>query len=147
VKLIVLDACVAVKWYLPRDHETLVEEAFELLELHKQRRIKFATPDSFWAEFGNVMWKAVRQERIGEIIARIAIEDIRAWGLEVFQTEELLDSALTIAITNGRSFYDSVYVALAAQLHCEMITADEHLVNALGSRFPVRWLGSFQQMH
>ena len=32
---------------------------------------------------------------------------------------------------------------VCAELQPELITADEPLVNALGSRFPVRWLGAF----
>jgi predicted nucleic acid-binding protein len=52
--------------------------------------------------------------------------------------------ALQIATTYDRSFVDSLYVALSLQARAELITADERLVNALGSRFPVRWLGSFQ---
>jgi predicted nucleic acid-binding protein len=144
LKRIVLDACVAVKWYLPRENEAFVDEAFELLARHKQKEIRLTAPDSFWAEFGNVIWKAVRQGRIEERVARIALDDIRAWDIEVFQTEELLDGALTIAITKGRSFYDALYVTLAQELQCEMITADEKLVNALGSRFPVRWLGGMR---
>ena len=143
-KRVVLDACVAVKWYLPRENEALVDEAFKLLSRHKERVITFAAPDLFWAEFGNVIWKALRQERIGERVARVALDDIRAWDIEVFRTEDLLDNALTIAIANERSFYDALYVALAQELRCDMITADEKLVNALGSRFPVRWLGGMR---
>ena len=133
-----------MKWYLPRENEALVDEAFKLLSRHKERVITFAAPDSFWAEFGNVIWKALRQERIGERVARVALDDIRAWDIEVFRTEDLLDNALTIAIANERSFYDALYVALAQELRCDMITADEKLVNALGSRFPVRWLGGMR---
>jgi len=144
VKPVVLDACVAAKWYLPRENEAVVDEAFDLLSRHKQRVITFAAPDFFWAEFGNVIWKAVRQERIGERVARVALDDIRAWDIEVFRTEDLLDDALAIASANQRSFYDALYVALAQELRCDMVTADEKLVNALGSRFPVRWLGGMR---
>jgi predicted nucleic acid-binding protein len=31
---------------------------------------------------------------------------------------------------------------LASKANAQMITADERLVNALGSRFPLRWLGT-----
>jgi len=43
-----------------------------------------------------------------------------------------------------RSSGDLTIVALAEEAGCEMITADERLVNALGSRFPVRWLGGMR---
>jgi predicted nucleic acid-binding protein len=54
----------------------------------------------------------------------------------------LLEQALQIAMACDRSFYDSLYVAVAVSAKAELITADERLVNALGSRFPVRWLGA-----
>jgi predicted nucleic acid-binding protein len=59
----------------------------------------------------------------------------------------LVQRAFSIGSAYNCSVYDCIYVALAEEFGCEMITADEKLVNALGSRFPVRWLGSFQQMH
>ena len=55
----------------------------------------------------------------------------------------LLPEAFKIATDFDEPFYDSIYVAMAAATGKELITADERLVNALGSRFPVRWLGAF----
>jgi predicted nucleic acid-binding protein len=63
MKLLVLDAGVAVKWFLPRVGEGLVDEAFHLLRRHAEGEIDFTAPDLFWPEFGNVMWKALRQGR------------------------------------------------------------------------------------
>ena len=142
MKPVVLDASVAVKWYLPRAGERLVEEALELLDRHVKQQIRFIVPDFFWAEFGNVLWKALRVGRLPERSVRSAIDDARRLGISATPTEAVLDHALSIAIANGRTVYDSLYVALAMDLNTEMITADERLVNALGARFPVRWLAS-----
>jgi predicted nucleic acid-binding protein len=54
----------------------------------------------------------------------------------------VLRDAVKIAVDFGRTVYDSTYVALAVATGSHLITADERLVNALGSRFPVRWLGA-----
>jgi predicted nucleic acid-binding protein len=142
LSFLVLDASVAVKWYLPRAEETLVEEAYELLRRSKQGELRFVTPDSFWAEFGNVLWKAVRRRRWSEESAVHALREMRAWNVPTVPAEELLERALSIALETGRTVNDSLYVALAIQARSEMVTADERLVNALGSRFPVRWLGA-----
>ncbi len=142
MSVLVLDACVAVKWYLPRAGEQLVDEAFELLRKHQEKLIEFVIPDAFWAEFGNVLWKAVRQGRLSEESAVAAVQQMREWQVRVVPTEELLEKALAIALSTGRTVYDSLYVALAIRTRADMITADERLVNALAPRFPVRWLGT-----
>lgn len=59
-------------------------------------------------------------------------------------TSDLLGQAFQIAVACDRSFYDSLYIALAVDTKTELITADERMVNALGSRFSVRRLGSFE---
>ena len=138
----VLDASVAVKWHLPAAHESLVEEAFDLLTSHVRQQVRLIVPDLFWAEFGNVLWKAVRKRRVSEESAREAVEQTRQLGIAATPTEGLLDQALSIAVASGQTVYDSLYVALAVHLGAEMITADERLVNVLGAQFPVRWLAS-----
>jgi predicted nucleic acid-binding protein len=48
VNLFVLDASVAAKWLLPRGHETLVDEAFSLLDRYGKKEALFIVPDFFW---------------------------------------------------------------------------------------------------
>jgi predicted nucleic acid-binding protein len=55
---------------------------------------------------------------------------------------DLIERALALALASGRSVYDSMYIAAAVAKSVELVTADEKLVNATGSRFPVRWLGA-----
>jgi len=38
--------------------------------------------------------------------------------------------------------YDSIYVALALETGGKLVTADEKLVNAVGARLPIIWLGA-----
>ena len=43
----------------------------------------------------------------------------------------MLEAAIEIALRTGRTVYDSQYVALAVQIGCRLVTADEKLYNAL----------------
>ncbi len=128
----VVDASVAAKWLLPAAGETLRDEANHLLERYVERDLQLLAPDLIGAEIGNVLWKAVRRNRISAANAETSLR----------RFTELSIPALQISITCGRSFYDSLYVALAHTTRTELVTADERLVKALGSRFPVRWLGA-----
>ena len=143
MKALVLDASVAAKWYLPNSTETFAEQAKEILAGHVDYRVRLEVPDFFWAELGNILWKAQRQGRLDENSVNKAVEDARGLGLATTMTESLLDDAMSIAMAAQRSVYDSLYVALAMHLNTELITADERLVNAVGAYFPVRWLGRY----
>lgn len=136
----VLDASVAAKWFLPSQDEDLVAEALALYREFQAGRIELLVPDIFWAELGNVAWKAVLRQRWTSQIAREALRDAQALHLPTFGSRRLMNAAFAIATRSGASFYDSLYVALAEEAQAEMITADQRLVNALG--FPVRWLGA-----
>lgn len=139
----VVDASVAAKWLLPAAGEDFVAQANQVLSLHVRRELQLLAPDLIWAELGNVLWKAVRRNRTSQLHAEDSLEQFRDLDLKIIPTEDLLVPALQIATTYDRSFYDSLYVALALTTKTELITADERMVNALGSRFPVRWLGAF----
>jgi predicted nucleic acid-binding protein len=143
VKICVVDASVAAKWLLPAAGEDLLDQANRLAALHVRRELQLLAPDLIEAEIGNVLWKAVRRNRISRTEAENSLRNFAALAIQVIPTSDLLDQALQIAVDCDRSFYDSLYIALALSTKTELITADERLVNALGSRFPVRWLGVF----
>jgi predicted nucleic acid-binding protein len=139
----VVDACVAAKWVLPAAGEALLEQANHLIARHVRRELQLLAPDLIEAEIGNVLWKAARRKRISPADAENSLRRFTELGIQAIPTSDLLGKALHIAVTCDRSFYDSLYVALALATQTELITADERLVKALGSRFPVRWLGAY----
>ena len=137
---LVLDASVAAKWFLPRAGEPLAEEAVALLRRYAEGAIQLTVPDLFWAELGNILWKAVRAGRIPEKAATEALTGILGYALPTVGGRELSEDALAIALSTGRTVYDAMYVALAVQRGCTFVTADERLVNSLATHWPVRWL-------
>ena len=141
MSLLILDASVAAKWFLPRSGEPLAEEAMALLRRYADGDVEFAVPDLFWAEIGNILWRAVRTGRLSQKLATEALTDMLHYGLPTVAARDLADHALAIALATGRTVYDAMYVALAIQKDTFVITADERLVNALATHWPIKWLG------
>ncbi len=137
-----LDASVAAKWALPAEGERYREEALALQSAYLRGEVGLIVPDLFWIEYGSIFWKAVRTRRIDKESAKRAIAGIQESNIPSFPSGELLADAFALAIEFDRTIYDSIYVVLAIRTKVDMVTADERLVNALGARFPVRWLGA-----
>lgn len=139
----VLDASVAAKWMLPAQGELLRTEAFRLLDAYGAGEVNLVVPDIFWAECGNIVWKAVWRGRLDQATAQLELRSLMHRNIPTVSSLQVLEEAVTIAYDFGRSVYDCLYVALAAQAKKQLITADERLANALAARFPVKWLGAF----
>lgn len=142
MSLVVVDANVAAKWFLPAKGETLAGEAFTLLEQYAKDEIRFLVPDLFWVEFANVMWKAVRLGRFSNASAAAALAALTQHNFPTVPSLNLLYDAFQIATAFERTVYDCLYVALAVRSKAQLITADERLANSLAARFPVKWLGA-----
>lgn len=137
-----LDASVATKWAIPSAREPLTDQSLRLLRRYVDSEIEFIVPDVFWAELGNVLWKGTRQRRWRQDEAEAVATDMRARNFATVSSITLLPEALRIAFAYDRAVYDCLYVALAVQSKTDLITADEHLADALAARFPVKWLGA-----
>jgi predicted nucleic acid-binding protein len=48
-------------------------------------------------------------------------------SLETHALTPLLEPAYDIALSSGRTVYDSVYLALAVAVGCKLVTADQKL--------------------
>ena len=138
----VLDASVAAKWFLPSANEPLATEAVGVLRDHTVGRLELLAPDLLWPELGNILWKAVRLHRMTPQSAIEAIRSFEDLRISIRPSQPLLEDAFEIARTFDRTVYDSLYVALAIATNAPLVTADEHLANALAARLPVRWLGA-----
>jgi predicted nucleic acid-binding protein len=120
----VVDASVAAKWFLSEEHS---ERCQKLLSANCQ----LLAPDLIWSEVGNVFWKRFRR---GELVAEEAIDliaDFVRMPFEIVPSQNLLDLAARIALFMDITVYDALYVALALDRGCEMVTADEKLVKVL----------------
>lgn len=57
MKACVVDASVAVKWYIPEAHH---ESALALLTLQRRGDVRLHVPDLFLSETANILWKKFR---------------------------------------------------------------------------------------
>lgn len=120
----VIDASVAIKWYLPEEHSV---HAVRLPLLD----IQLHCPDLMFAETGNILWKYVLRSECSHGKAVAILRELKALSLKVWNTPQIAEEALEIACRTKRTFYDSLYVALAVKNNCQMITADLKLYDAL----------------
>jgi predicted nucleic acid-binding protein len=141
VNRFIIDASVALKWCLPAQEEAFTAQAEKFLETYRSTEVMFFVPDLFWPEIGNALWKAVWKGRIVPEQAQKSYAKITDLNFSTVPSLDFVPDALQLAMMNGRSVYDSIYVVLAQKFKAELITADERLANALAARFPVKWLG------
>ncbi len=110
----------------------------------RRARVELASADGVAApDLVDVETVAVLRKRwiAGTITDRrfsIAIDDLEAIDVERYPT--LAFARRAYELRNNLAAYDATYVALAELLNCELVTGDEKLNNAPGSRCPVRLL-------
>lgn len=121
---LVVDASVAVKWFVPEIHS---EEALRLL---KEEWV-LLVPDLVWGEVGNILWKKKQRGEMTDENARFILQQLGRFNLAVHSSQELADTAWELASRLNRTFYDSLYLALAESQGCPLVTADRRLFNAV----------------
>lgn len=124
MKKFVVDASVAVKWFIPEVHSAA---ATRLLD----PEIVICVPDLIGPEFGNTLWKKVRRNEIAREEAEEILAAFDAVALEIYPSRVLLHAAFQLADAFNRSVYDSLYLALAVAQDCALITADRKFHSVL----------------
>ncbi len=124
MKAVVVDASVAIKWFVPEIHAAA---AARLL----QDNMKLLVPDLIFAEVGSILWKKCRLKELTLDTASAILNDFKRLPFNSYESESLLDVAWQIATAYQCTVYDSLYVALAQMERCLLATADRALYNAL----------------
>jgi predicted nucleic acid-binding protein len=127
---IVIDASVAAKWFLDEPHST---EALDILKKVLDDELSLLAPDHIYAEIGNTLWRRTSAGTVVVSDAQDFISDFLRIKITLVSTADLLSDAYHLAITHKRSMYDSLYLALSQREQCQFVTADEKLVNVVGS--------------
>ena len=121
---VVVDASVAVKWFLPEVDSDL---ALQLLS----GAFSLAAPDFLYIEFANVLWKRLRGGDISQEDADELLVSLCTLPVGVHPSLPLFLRAFEMACATGRTVYDSLYLALAVRDDAVLVTADESLFNAV----------------
>ena len=137
---VVVDASVAVKWFLPEIH---AEAARRVLTTRRD----LLAPDLIWAEVGNALWKQSRRAQLAPETARDILRDFERFPLRTSPAKGLLEPAWELAERFHISVYDSLYLALAVGHRCPLVTADLVLCRSLSDTplaSSVTWVEHFR---
>jgi predicted nucleic acid-binding protein len=121
---VVVDASVAIKWFVPEIH---VDAARRLL----REGMTLLAPDLIWAEVANALWRKWRDKELLAEAVQSILTDFRRYPLHIHSGESLYDEAWLVAQGSGRTFYDSLYLALAMSDGCLLVTADLRFYNSV----------------
>jgi predicted nucleic acid-binding protein len=113
---LVVDASVAVCWYLP---QPLSGAATEILETPEP----LVAPGLLQLELASVLLRAVRR---GELTAREAMlvtEELLPRAVGLVPVWPPVETVLELATLHGGSVYDAVYVVTARGLQAGLVTA------------------------
>lgn len=120
MKLQILDASVAIKWFVP--DEAGYSEALQILDEVRDSPSHFAVPELFFNEMLAVLVRLIDGDGATLQIYLDAIQDL---GLErIGNGRGLLACAAKLACEHGLAGYDAVYAASAQLTNGCWLTAD-----------------------
>lgn len=117
----VVDASVVISRFVK---EADTEYAVRLFNRLKTGDILYV-PEFCRLECVNVLWKHVRFQGVLREQAIQAVQDLVALPLTIVPVDSFLERALNIGLDHQLAMYDSVYIALAENLSCSLVTLDE----------------------
>jgi predicted nucleic acid-binding protein len=127
----VVDASVALKWYLPEpddDHAARLQHSGAAID----------APDLLFAEVGNSLWKRVRRGELTTAEAGRIQAAISRLPIETYPCRLLAGAALQIGCAAGVTVYDALYLATALLTDGRVVTADRRLYEAARRVTPLR---------
>lgn len=122
MRLLVLDASVAIKWYVPEDDS---DKADSLLD----GRVLFFAPDLFFVEVAGALIRQHREyAQLSEQDVRRAIDNVLRVGVETIPSASLVSHAVGLSLQMHHPVRDCFYLALAERWESVMVTADQQLL-------------------
>ena len=135
VKLTVVDSSVAYKWICSVD-EGGVDAAGALLDAHETGTILLAAPDILHVELANVVRNS---PYLDEDESVTIVEEIAHFAVELMpSTPTRLSRAVRLSYKHGLPVYDALFLQLAEELDCPLVTADRKAFAGIESPVEIR---------
>lgn len=122
----VIDASVAAKVFITEDGSPKAR-AFAT------SGVRLLAPDLMLIELASVATKRLARGDIPRSLAEAMVAATPSLPHEIVATAGLTNRAFTLAADHGISAYDALYVALAEQRRCDLVTADQRLIAKVGA--------------
>lgn len=137
--LAVVDASVALKWILPEPGRAA---ALAVLDTWEVGHLDLVAPRLFMEEIASALARRFRRGLLSgpEAHQALALMELRRPALRDDSND--LAEAFALALRHRISMWDSLYLALAIRLRCDLITADLRFQRAISRHYPfVRMIG------
>src|SRR5688572_24571029 len=118
--MIVVDSSVAVKWLVPEHGSDLAEEIV-------RRSTQLIAPELLLVELSNFLWKSIRLGKIATDAALSALTRVES-TVSLLSSRPFCPRALQLANELAHPVYDCLYLAVAGETGCKMVTADTRLL-------------------
>jgi len=121
----ILDSSIVIKW-ISDENEKNVEDAFNVYRAFRKGQIELVAPGFILIEILNICFKKkhLAIDKIKKAIKFIEKSGIRFLNLDDEATNDLVKIMFEFSTTS----YDSLYLLLAKQEKCKLLTADEELL-------------------
>jgi predicted nucleic acid-binding protein len=129
----ILDSNVALKWVLAEPDSP---KARQLRDDFQKAIHELLSPDVFEVEIAHALTRAERQGRIAVGQAGILWADVMTTPPHLEGSGLILPRAIAISSAMRAGVYDCLYVALAEREGCDLVTADDRLIQKLQAQFP-----------
>ncbi len=122
MSIYVVDASVALKWFF-EEEDTAQAEAFAASE------DELFAPTLILTEVANALWKKKRIEAVDLDGALRICEHLPSFFKDLIAVESLLPHAIALSFALDHPIYDCVYLSLAHEKKCPLVTSDRRLIN------------------
>lgn len=126
MRIFVVDASVVIRWFFASP-----DTAAAVRLLGKQWA--YVAPDSLVSEVGRAIGRRVRRGSLQPARAERLVADLATIAVDTVPCRTLVTDAWAIAASTGRPVAEACYLALAARLQTQLISADTRLLGGVAA--------------
>ena len=132
---LVIDTSVAFKWFVAYGEGGL-GEAGQLLAAHRAGEVVLIAPSTMPVEIANTLCYLVTPDD-----ARALLSSLEAFHVDLVDTSyDLVERAMGRAAGTGMSVHDALFLALAEERRCPLVTADRKAFERVATPVEIRLL-------